>query len=87
MVYQAGSRFGAYSRRHAIDGPTRFRAAESVGAYLGLTPWRHQSGEQDYNGHTSKWGTACRGPTGSRRQASCGTARRVDRAKKPGAPG
>jgi transposase len=27
-----------------------------VGAYLGLTPRRKQSGEQDYNGRISKWG-------------------------------
>jgi transposase len=27
-----------------------------LGAYLGLTPRRKQSGEQDYNGRISKWG-------------------------------
>jgi transposase len=42
--------------RHTIDDPTRFRSAQSVGAYLGLTPRRKQSGEQDYNGRISKWG-------------------------------
>jgi transposase len=39
--------------RHTIDDPTRFRLAESVGAYVGLTR-RKQSGEQDYNGRISK---------------------------------
>jgi transposase len=27
-----------------VDDPTRFRRSSSVGAYLGLTPRRHQSG-------------------------------------------
>jgi transposase len=46
----------AIAFRHTIDDPTRFRSAQSVGAYLGLTPRRKQSGEQDYNGRISKWG-------------------------------
>jgi transposase len=41
---------------HTIDDPTRFRSAQMVWAYLGLTPRRKQSGEQDYNGRISKWG-------------------------------
>jgi transposase len=46
----------ALTFRHTIDDPTRFRSAQTVGAYLGLTPRRKQSGEQDYNGRISKWG-------------------------------
>ena len=46
----------AMAFRHTIDDPTRFRSAQTVGAYLGLTPRRKQSGEQDINGHISKWG-------------------------------
>jgi Transposase IS116/IS110/IS902 family len=42
--------------RHTIDDPTRFRSAQTVGAYLGLTPRRKQSGELDFNGRISKWG-------------------------------
>ncbi|WP_312861918.1 transposase [Rhizobium sp. BK650] len=42
--------------RHTIDDPSRFRSAATVGAYLGLTPRRKQSGESDTNGKTSKWG-------------------------------
>jgi transposase len=42
--------------RHTIDDPTRFRSTQPVGAYLGLTPRRKQSGEQDFNGRISKWG-------------------------------
>ena len=40
----------ALTFRHTIDDPTRFRSATSVGAYLGLTPRRKQSGELDLNG-------------------------------------
>lgn len=40
----------------AIDNPTRFRRSRSVGAYLGLTPRRHASGEVDWNGRISKCG-------------------------------
>jgi transposase len=46
----------ALAFRHTIDDPTRFRSAQTVGAYLGLTPRRKQSGEQDHNGRISKWG-------------------------------
>lgn len=42
--------------RHTIDDPSRFRSASSVGAYLGLTPRRNQSGETDINGKISRWG-------------------------------
>jgi len=40
----------------AIDDPTRFRRSRQVGAYLGLTPRRYQSGEVDRKGHISKAG-------------------------------
>lgn len=40
----------------AIDDPTRFRRSRQVGAYLGLTPRRSQSGEIDHPGHISKAG-------------------------------
>ncbi|WP_405049702.1 transposase [Rhizobium sp. 1399] len=46
----------AISFRHTIDDPSRFRSAASVGAYLGLTPRRKQSGETDATGHISGWG-------------------------------
>ena len=42
----------------AIDDPTRFKDSYAVGAYLGLTPRRRQSGEVDYKGRISKWGDA-----------------------------
>jgi transposase len=34
----------------AIADPTRFRRSADVGAYLGLTPGRYQSGEIDRQG-------------------------------------
>lgn len=42
----------------AIDDAGRFARASDVGAYLGLTPRRHQSGEIDYSGRISKRGNA-----------------------------
>jgi transposase len=40
----------------AIDEPGRFRRSSSVGAYLGLTPRRYQSGEVNWSGRISKQG-------------------------------
>lgn len=40
----------------AIDDPHRFKRSSDVGAYLGLTPRRHQSGEMDWSGRISKQG-------------------------------
>ena len=42
----------------AIDDPTRFKRARTVGAYLGLTPRRYASGEVDWQGRISKCGDA-----------------------------
>lgn len=46
----------ALTYRHTIDDPSRFSSASDVGAYLGLTPRRKQSGETDINGRVSRWG-------------------------------
>lgn len=40
----------------AIEDPGNFRTSRSVGAWLGLTTWRYQSGEVDYDGHISRRG-------------------------------
>jgi transposase len=40
-----------------VDDPGRFRRAADVGAFLGLTPRRYQSGETDYTGRISKCGS------------------------------
>ena len=39
-----------------IDNPERFRRSSTVGAYLGLTPRRYQSGDVDCAGRISKCG-------------------------------
>ena len=41
-----------------VDDPDRFRRVSDVGAFLGLTPRRYQSGEADYSGCVSKCGDA-----------------------------
>ncbi len=41
-----------------IDNPERFTKSRTVGAYLGLTSRRFQSGEMDYSGRISKHGDA-----------------------------
>jgi transposase len=40
----------------SIEAPEHFRHSRSVGAYLGLTPTRHQSGETDRTGGISRRG-------------------------------
>lgn len=46
----------ATSYAAAIEAPEHFRHSRSVGAYLGLTPARHQSGEVDRTGGISRRG-------------------------------
>ncbi|WP_340316155.1 transposase [Rhizorhabdus argentea] len=46
----------ALAYRHTIDDPGRFGSAQTVGAYLGLTPRRHESGDTDVQRGVSKWG-------------------------------
>jgi len=40
----------------AIEDPANFKTSRSVGAWLGLTTRRYQSGEVDYDGHISRRG-------------------------------
>ena len=40
----------------AIDEPARFKRSRSGGAYFGMTPRRHASGEVDWSGRISKCG-------------------------------
>lgn len=40
----------------AIEDPDNFKTSRSVGAWLGLTTRRYQSGEVDYDGHISRRG-------------------------------
>jgi transposase len=46
----------ALAFRATIDRPDRFRRARQVGAHLGLTPARYQSGETDIQGRISRCG-------------------------------
>ena len=41
-----------------IETPEAFRRSRDVGAWIGLTPRRYQSGEVDYDGHISRRGDA-----------------------------
>lgn len=53
----------------AIDDPARFAESSSVGAYLGLTPRRYQSGEVDHNMAPERLGALARSKLG--RQGIC----------------
>jgi len=46
----------ALAFRATIDQPGRFRRSRDVGAHLGLTPRRYQSGETDVQGRISRCG-------------------------------
>lgn len=46
----------ALAYRATIDRPDRFRRSRDVGAHLGLTPARYQSGETDIQGKVSRCG-------------------------------
>lgn len=46
----------SYAYVATIENPERFASSSSVGAYVGLTPRRHQSGQVDYTGRISKLG-------------------------------
>jgi transposase len=46
----------ALAFRATIDQPSRFRKSRDVGAHLGLTPRRYQSGETDVQGSISRCG-------------------------------
>jgi transposase len=46
----------ALTYRATVDVPARFRNSRAVGAVLGLTPCKHQSGESDRSGAISKCG-------------------------------
>ncbi len=55
----------------AVEAPSYFRRSRSVGAYLGLTPKRHRSGETDHSAGVSKRGTSCCAATCSRPPHAC----------------
>lgn len=59
-----------------VDRPERFAKSSSVGAYLGLTPRRYQSGEEDYTGHILRCGDKLL-RTSTRRRGSSSTGSRA----------
>ena len=60
----------ALAYKAVIDDPTRFQRSSTVGAYLGLTPKRYQSGEVDKSSRISKCGDALWQPICLRRPTS-----------------
>ena len=42
----------------AVETPENFTTSRAVGAWIGLTPRRYQSGQVDYDGHISRRGDA-----------------------------
>ena len=56
MTVQGVGPFTALAFRATIDRPDRFRRSRDVGAHLGLTPRRYQSGETDMQGRISRCG-------------------------------
>ena len=56
MTVQGVGPLTALALRATIDRPDRFRRSRDVGAHLGLTPRRYQSGETDVQGHISRCG-------------------------------
>src|ERR1700712_3818701 len=48
----------ALTYRATVDQPQRFAHSRAVGAHVGLTPKRYQSGETDYDAGVSKCGDA-----------------------------
>lgn len=46
----------ALTYRATVNQPKRFVHSRAVGAYIGMMPRRHQSGEMDYDGGVSKSG-------------------------------
>ena len=48
----------ALSFKAAVDDPARFKSPRTVGAHVGLTPRRFQSGEKDNPGRISHAGDA-----------------------------
>jgi transposase len=48
----------ALAYQSTLEDPSRFGSSRDVGAYVGLVPRRHQSGEVDRSGRISKQGDA-----------------------------
>jgi transposase len=58
LVRDARGAITATAFTTAIERPDNFKKSRSVGAWIGLTTRRYQSGEVDYDGHISRRGDA-----------------------------
>ena len=61
----------ALAYQSTIEAPSRFRRAREVGAYVGLVPRRHQSGELDRSGRSPSRPTRSCAATWTRRRPCC----------------
>jgi len=75
----------ALAFRATIDRPDRFRRSRDVGAHLGLTPARYQSGETDIQGKSAAAATSSPGPRSMRPPTLCWFAAGSGRPCGPGA--
>ncbi|SNB82575.1 Transposase IS116/IS110/IS902 family protein [Rhodoblastus acidophilus] len=75
----------ALAYRATIDRPERFRHSRDVGAHLGLTPARYQSGETDIQGKISRCGDELARTALYRRRIACSCAARNGQACEHGA--
>ena len=55
-LFRRGKQGGPSTTSALLTAAERAREIAYIGAYLGLTPRRHQSGETDTNGRISRWG-------------------------------
>jgi transposase len=67
----------ALAFRATIDRPDRFRRSRDVGAHLGLTPARYQSGETDIQGRITVAATNSRAQRSMRRLIRAGAQQKV----------
>jgi len=61
----------ALTYRATVDQPQRFVHSRAVGAHVGLTPRRHQSGEIDYDAASPSPATPCCARCSTRLRRSC----------------
>ena len=66
----------ALTYRATIDVPARFRNSKAVGAVLGLTPSKYQSGEIDRTGAISRCGDEMMRAISTKRPKACWSFRR-----------
>ena len=71
MTVQGVGPLTALVFRATIDRPDRFHRSRDVGAHLGLTPRRYQSGETDVQGRISRCGDELAAPHSTRRPTHC----------------